>query len=286
MTRSLRNWLVLASVVAVFVVIYALVGFFGVPRLVRSQLLSFVSEHYGRQATIGAIRFNPFTFDLEARDFSLPDTDQQPMLAFGRLRLDLDVATIWRAAPSFAAIEIERPYVRTVIRPDGSLNLADLAKPFESNTPPPPQPEEPARLFVERFTVTAGATRFEDRSRSTPFQALLRPITFELRDFSTTGKTGNAYALAAASAAGERFSWSGTFSVAPLASRGRFEVKDLQAQTVWVVSAGCAELRALEWARSISNGEYTLDAVKALNLSVERAQRVGDGPGIATAWAA
>ena len=217
MTRAVRNWLVLAAVVAVFTIAYAVAGFYGVPVLARSQLLSFISEHYGRQASIGDIRFNPFTFDLEARDFNLPDADRQPMLAFGRLRLDLDLSSIWRAAPSFGAIEIDRPYVRTLIRPDGSLNLADLAKPFESNEPSPPA--APARLFVDRFTVTGGETRFEDRSRPTPFQALLQPITFELRDFSTTGKTGNAYALTASSAAGERFGWQGTFTVAPLASR-------------------------------------------------------------------
>ncbi len=173
LTRGARNWLVLAAVVALFVVAYAIAGFVGVPHLVRSQLLSFVSEHYGRQASIGEIRFNPFTFDLEARDFSLPDVDRQPMLSFGRLRLGLDVATVWRAAPSFGAIEIDRPYVRTMIRPDGSLNLADLAKPFESSEPSPPEPEEPARLFVDRFSVTAGETRFEDQSRPTPFRALV-----------------------------------------------------------------------------------------------------------------
>lgn len=81
-------------------------------------------EHYGRALAIGAIRFNPDTFALEVEDVALPDTDGQPLVGFGRLLLDVDVATVWRAAPSFSVIEIARPIARLVIRPDGSLNLA------------------------------------------------------------------------------------------------------------------------------------------------------------------
>src|SRR5690349_7157209 len=90
-TRSVRNWLILLGVVVALAAIYTAAGFFGVPWLVRSQVLSFVSEHYGRQASLGQVRFNPFTFTLEARDFAMPDADEQRLLAFGRLYCDFDV---------------------------------------------------------------------------------------------------------------------------------------------------------------------------------------------------
>jgi hypothetical protein len=200
---------------------------------VRSQLLSFVSEHYHRQATLGAVRFNPFTFSLDMRDFTMPDADGQRLLGVARLHVKVGVATVWRAAPSLTAIEIEQPYVRTLIRKNGAVNLADLARPFQTQAPPPAEDEKPARLFIDRFRVTEGTVAFEDASRPTPFRAQLRPISFELVDFSTTGKTANLYALRAASARGERFAWSGDFTIQPLASRGRFEVTHLQASTVW-----------------------------------------------------
>ena len=56
---------------------------------------------------------------------------------------------------------------------------------------------------------------------------------FELRDFSTRSATGDGYALEAASPEGERLVWNGTVRLAPLASRGVFEVADLKARTVW-----------------------------------------------------
>src|SRR4029077_14316364 len=68
---------------------------------------------------------------------------------------------------------------------------------------------------------------------ATPFRAEFKPIIFELRDFSTRAATGDGYALEAASPEGERLIWNGTVHLAPLASRGDFEVTDLKARTVW-----------------------------------------------------
>jgi uncharacterized protein involved in outer membrane biogenesis len=235
MTTRNRHWLIVLAAVVVLAAAYAAIGFLGVPHLLRSQVLAFVSETYGRTAAVGEIRFNPFTFDLEVNDFAMPDADGQPMLAFQRLRLDLSIATFWRLAPSFSDIEIEQPLVRARLHRDGSLNLVDLGKPFEAKqpSPPPPPDSQPARVFVGRLHVNAGNVTYQDDSRPSSFKAQLQPITFELRDFSTTGQTGNLYALIGTSTSGEKFAWNGSFSVAPLGSEGRFQVTDLQARTIW-----------------------------------------------------
>lgn len=81
--------------------------------------------------------------------------------------------------------------------------------------------------------MTAGKIDFEDRARASVFRTRLAPITFVLRDFSTTGTAGNSYSLRAASAADERFGWDGTFSMTPFASQGRFAVTNLKATMLW-----------------------------------------------------
>ncbi len=91
---------------------------------------------------MGDIRFNPYKFTLDVADFSLPDSDGEPMVAFGHLHVDLEIISLFRLGPSFREIVLERPLVRTVVRRDGSLNLADLGKGFAS-TPPEPPPKKP-----------------------------------------------------------------------------------------------------------------------------------------------
>jgi hypothetical protein len=229
-----RRYLIIAAIVLVLVTVYALAGFLAVPYFARKNAQEFVRQHYGRTLSIGEIRFNPFNFDLDIMRLSLPDADGQTLLSFARLHVDLEFATVWRFAPSFREILLEQPYVRAVLRPGGELNLADLGKGFPPA--PPQQPEKkskPMRLYIQRFAVISGATTFEDRTRAPPFHADFKPIAFELRDFSTTAGTGNDYTLNAASPEGERLLWSGTLELAPLASRGKFEVADLKTRTLW-----------------------------------------------------
>ena len=235
LSSRLRRYLVWSVIVAALIGIYAAAGFWGVPRLIRSSLQNLVTTHYQRKLSLGEIHFNPFNLRLDVRDFSLPDRDAQPMLGFSHLQVELQIASLWRRAPSFRKIELEQPFARLLIRSDGTANLTDLSAPFASDAQQSAskQKSAPMGLFIDRFAVVAGRATFEDRTHPTPFEAQLQPVSFELRDFSTTGKTGNAYTLSGTSTVGERFRWSGDFGLNPVASRGRFEVTDLRARTLW-----------------------------------------------------
>ena len=239
LTRTTKRYVIALSIVVFLVALYTVAGFWAVPHFLRSGLTDFVNTHYQRKVAIGDIRFNPYTFKLDIADFSLPDADGEPMLAFGRLHVDLELVSLVRLGPYFREIVLERPLVRTVVRHDGSLNLADLGKGFPPPSPqaPPPKPSEPMRLFIDRFAVISGGGTFEDLSHATPFRAEFKPIAFELHNFSTRAKTntggGNEYSLTAASPEGERLDWSGTFLLEPLSSHGTFEVTDLHASTIW-----------------------------------------------------
>jgi Domain of Unknown Function (DUF748) len=229
-----RRYLIGLALVLVLVGVYAAAGFLAVPYFVRKEAVGFVRTHYGRTLGIGEVHFNPFTLTLDVRRVSLPDADGETLLAFERLRVALQLASLWRLGPSFSDIRLEQPYVRAVVRRDGELNLADLGKGFPPS-PPQPQskPSPPPRLYIKRLAVLAGTTVFEDRTKPTPFRAELKPIVFELRDFSTRAATGDGYALEAASPEGERLVWNGTVHLAPLSSSGVFEVANLKARTLW-----------------------------------------------------
>src|SRR5262245_36803357 len=100
--RRLLLWFALPALV--LVLLYTVLGFFLVPRLIRSGVHDFVTQNYHRDVALGDVRFNPFTLRLDARDFSLPDSDGQPMLAFRHLVVDLTVASVWRWGPDFESI--------------------------------------------------------------------------------------------------------------------------------------------------------------------------------------
>ncbi len=230
LTRKMR---LVAISLASLLVLYTAFGFLLAPRLIRSQIEDFGQQHYGRKPGVGRVSFNPFTFALEVHDFEFKDSNGAPMFSFKRLLVNLDLSSIWRRGASFHAIELENPAGRTLVRADGSLNLAELAAPFAGQPEPEAEPEEPARLYIDRFQLINGVFEFEDHARANTFKARLTPVNFELLDFGTTGDRGNNYALQATSTAGERFRWSGSLGLAPLSSNGQFELGDVQARTLW-----------------------------------------------------
>jgi hypothetical protein len=222
--------LIWAASVSLVLAAYAGFGFYGVPALIRSQGSAFVTQKYQRVLQLGEIHFNPFTLELEIRDFAFPDSDGKPMLAAQRLYVNLQLASVWNRGATFKDIQLEHPAVHAVQRLDGSLNLADLAKPF-ANQPPTP-PSSPARVFLARLAVIDGEFTFRDLAHPTTLHAELRPVNFELRDFNTVGNGSDGYTLAAATPAGEQFNWSGTLAVEPVASRGQFDIKALRVTTL------------------------------------------------------
>ncbi len=228
--RSRGGRIGLIAFVLLFVA-YTVLGFWLVPRLVRGNLQDLAREQYGRELQVGEITFNPFTLVLDTRNLSFPDADGQQLLGFDRLMLNFNLSSVWIVGGSFSDVELERPYVRVLLRNDGTLNLADLANP--KNVQPSTGEEKTPRIDIARLGVATGRVAFEDRARAETFATELRPITFELRDFSTGGESGNAYALRGASVDGETFSWSGNFALEPLSSTGKFEVGALKATTIW-----------------------------------------------------
>ncbi len=261
-----RRQIILIAAALVLLAVYAAAGFLAVPHFARQAASDFVRTHYGRTLAIGDLRFNPFTLNLDVSQVALPDADGEPLLSFEHLHVGLQLASLWRLAPSFGEIVLERPYVRAAIRPGGELNLADLGKGF----PPAPQPQKPSsppRLYIGRLAVIDGATTFEDHTRPTPFRADFKPIAFELRDFSTTAATGDSYTLHAASPQGERLDWSGTVHLAPFASHGAFGIAALKARTLWSYLSGSVPFEIDSGVIALQ-GEYDVSAAAAGPLAV------------------
>jgi len=224
MTKFLKSRLFWAAAVPIALVgLYALLGFKVAPKVARDQAQAFVREHYQRELAIGEITVQPFKLQAEVRDLALPDADGRPMLGFERLFVDFEIATLWNGAFTFKAVTIEAPLLRAVVRPDGSLNLADLALPED-------EPEQPTpSVWIQHLDVERGAIEFTDEARSQPLSRSFHSVGFVLEDFRTTPEGGD-FSFNATSPDGEAFAWKGRFTLEPvIASQGEFTIDGLQA---------------------------------------------------------
>jgi hypothetical protein len=213
-----------AAAFAGIALLYTGAGFYLAPGLIRSQAVSWVQTNLGKPLTMGQVKFNPLRFALDIDDLAIPDR-QGALVAVGHLHVGFSILSLFQSAYRFTEIRIERPFLHTLIRPDGSLNLVELMPKTHSEGPSP-------AVRIDSFTVDKGRILYADHSRSLRPEKTLAPISFTLRDFQTNSADGGAFAFEAKSERGEGFKWNGTLSIAPIASAGRLSVTNLLADSV------------------------------------------------------
>ncbi len=230
----LRSHARLLIVIAALLLLYTLGGFLLVPHVARNAIIGYVQKNMGgRHASIGELKFNPFTLTVEVHQFALTEANDSPIASFDLLRVGASLtASMVHRAWTLSEVRLEQPQVQAIIERDGTLNLAKLSPAT------PPKPEKPEAdhslpaLRIQALGVHGGSVRFEDRSRAEPFSTTLRPIEFDLTDFRTARDFENKYRFSAQSAAGERLDWAGQFTLQPLGSTGEFTIAQLKALTI------------------------------------------------------
>ncbi|MGS1078890.1 DUF748 domain-containing protein [Pseudoxanthomonas beigongshangi] len=274
-------WVIVLPLLAVG--LYALAGFWWLPRFARAEATDYVRDELGKSLSLGELRFNPFTFRAEATALAIGEpaskagagAGQKPLVALRRLVVDFQVSSLWQGAWTFRDVTLEGPYVQAVVRPDGSLNLADLVPRKQDDSPPPD-------VLVEHLAVVDGVVDFADHSRRLQPSKRLAPIRFELRDFRTApgnGK-GGGFHLAAGGDQGERFDWRGQLSLRPFASSGELTAANLEVDTAYAFLSEALPFE-LHGGRFDVAGRYRFaagtQAGTLLEASLSRAQASGVG---------
>lgn len=230
--RVLTSKLLIIPVVAVS--LYALVGFALLPALVRWAFPKFAREQLGCEATVDAVRFNPFRLQFEMSGMKLNDPDGVQLAAFQRLFMDLQAAGINRWTAMFREIRLEKPSLTVVLQKDGSTNLQKLFSASQGTSEPPPEPpSEPTRMILQNVAIVGGRLEVLDRRQPTPAELKIEEFDLTLKDLATVGNRNGTYALSASTHEGETLEWEGDVTLTPIHSRGKISLSNLRSRTLW-----------------------------------------------------
>ncbi|HEV7802822.1 MAG TPA: DUF748 domain-containing protein, partial [Burkholderiales bacterium] len=212
--------------------VYALVGHFLVPYLIERSVPRYAEENLGARAQIGKVRFNPFLFKLEASGFRLDAAAGQPLVAFDRLYIDLELASLLHRAWTFADVQFDGLQVNAAIGRDGRFNLAELAERWAKGKPKQPDQKLP-RTIVRHFQLRAATLTFSDFSQPNPANAKSDAINLEVTELATIPDSEGRYTISADLPGGGALSWRGELSLQPIASKGEWRIKGLKLATLW-----------------------------------------------------
>lgn len=270
---SARN---ISIAVLVLVVIYALVGFVGLPWWLERELPERLEQHMGWQAEVGDIQVNPFVMSVEVLNLDARDSDDEPVVAFDRLYTNLGV---WRLVTGIVAlqnIELEEPYIRLDLLDDYSVNFA---RDWQANNPPAKEAtndeaasEEPARLRFDRVRVAGGELLFRDFSQDDTEEFRVTPLDLALNDLATWPREGadsNYYLLAAIGS--QTIEWEGDLSITPLYSKGFIKLGGVTHTTLQHFLKPYLPYRLRDGSVTLSS-EYELQSADELFLSTSNGQ--------------
>ncbi|MCK5509359.1 MAG: DUF748 domain-containing protein [Desulfobacterales bacterium] len=222
-----------AIIIAILIALYAVFGFLIAPYIFKSNLISGIAGHLGRNATVDEIKVNPFVLSVTVRGFEMSEPDGERFAGFEELYVNFQLSSIFRRAYTFDEIRLIVPEGRVKILPDGSLNFSDLLASSDPVEPRPDESNELPPILIFRLQIEQGRLAFTDLARSTPFETDFFPIEITLNDFSTRKDSKSPYVFTATTEKGEVVSCEGNFSINPLRSQGQFVLTGIKTRTLW-----------------------------------------------------
>ncbi|HYM59282.1 MAG TPA: DUF748 domain-containing protein [Thermoanaerobaculia bacterium] len=215
-----RRWVRVLAIAAIAVALYALVGFFVVPRLIRWAVQEKGSTALHREVTVGKVAFNPFTLEADLETLRIRDRDRQPLFSFNRFHVDVQVSGILQRAWRLRELTIDEPNVAVRILRDGSLSIADLLKGDNKSSELP-------RVIVDHFAIRSGKVDFADDSVAPRFAASFTPVNVDVRDLVTLPGEQGEHALQIGFNRESTIRITGKQVIQPLGISGRIEAKNI-----------------------------------------------------------
>jgi hypothetical protein len=99
-----------------FILLYAIVGFFILPSIIKSQAKNYVKTNLNKELNIRTVTFNPFVFKLIIYDVSLKE-NEHTFIEFEKLLIDFDLdRTLANKYLHFKTIALSKPYINAEIK--------------------------------------------------------------------------------------------------------------------------------------------------------------------------
>ncbi len=216
------------------VALYAAAGFWALPGIATSKLPTLVKESVGLQPKLQAIRFNPFTFQLEADGFELPAADGKSFFSVATFAVDLDVwQSLRKGGVVLNSLSLIAPNVNIERHADGKFNFSDLL-PKQSVDKKPENGQDSATLpvLIHQLAVENGQAVWLDGLVGQDAQETVMPINLAVSELSTDADGAAKFELTLDLTSGGKLNWQGDLQPLALASNGKIKLDNLNLSKV------------------------------------------------------
>lgn len=210
--------------------IYALIGAYGLPLLLKSKIPEIIQRETGRKAVISTVQIQSFPLALSFKGFEIQEHNGRPFAAFDTFYIRMALfQSLAQGALVFDKVSLQKPFIHIAKQKNGVFNFQDLvkAKPGEKKDNQPAFP-----IIIKKLVLSEGRLEWEDIRAARTVKEDVYPINITLENFTTRAEKQARLGLSLVLKSGGNLDWQGTASINPLSSAGHIKLDNLKLATV------------------------------------------------------
>ena len=213
-------------ITAAAIIVYALLGFFLAPWLVKTTATSAVRDKLGVELRLQEVSVNPFVLSLGIDGLVLDDPAGEPFVAIDRIFINFQLSSLFRWALTFREFHVESPKLYLARDGDGEFNFGFLAQqPAEPVAAPAEPGGSPPRLLIQDFAITDSVVDWKDDVPPDRVDTHFGPINIVIAGLNTLPDRAGLQDVVITTESQGTLSWSGSLELNPLRSEGHASVK-------------------------------------------------------------
>ena len=225
----------LASTVLALYTLYVLVVAFAVPPVVVHYAKSLTPQYLGEEISIEKISINPFTLTITLTNVSLTAESTTDILAFAKLRVNLQIFPLFLGHLSLKEIYLEESHIYLGYLGQSRFNFSHSLETLMAKLPPKDE-TKPSKgiptIQVATLTLKDNSFIFDLLTDSTEAVNVIHfdKLNFTIENFATNikeNKDDNKYSVTLQTPIGGEISWNGVVEFAPFVSHGEVIVKGI-----------------------------------------------------------
>lgn len=227
LSKTLKAFFIISSLL----VIYAVVGFYILPAVLKWKIPEIIQQETGRKTSISKIQVNPFSLFASLQGFEIQEHNGRPFVAFDTFYIKIKpVLSITQSALVIEKLLLEKPLVHIARQKNGEFNFNDLLKDKREA-----KKKEGTQLFpvnIIKLSISEGKFLWEDYHFDKPEKEDVYPIDLDIENFTTKADTHSSLGLSFILGSGGNFEWQGNVGINPMTSSGHIKLDNVKLQRI------------------------------------------------------
>ena len=165
--------------------LYALVSFFILPPILKSQLKNIIEIETNSKLSIDTVFFNPFSFRAKINGVLLKTLDEKKIASFEVLEINLEPHSLLFLALHVKSITLEKPELFIIYNQDQTFNFSKIVKDELKSDAGKKEAFSLPRVIIDSFRISGGTLYYEDFTSKSKFELSAKEVDFKLENVDT-----------------------------------------------------------------------------------------------------